>query len=133
MKIRQNLDSTEEVSILTCTSLKVLTILFGPPVCHITILIIMASLIIKSVCHLMSNHHTDSSIIEGIIGLRVKEWILKNTCRETNLICRRIIISIHRLWGHQPFILINRLTSFLLNSHVSPELTTCLNIIIKRL
>ena len=130
IEIRQYLDSTEEVSILTRTCLEVLTILFCPPVCHITILVIMASLIIESMCHLMTDNHTDGTIVKGIISLRVEEWILKDTCRETDFIRRRIIISIHRLRSHQPLVLVYWLTSLLLDSILCPELLAGLHVLI---
>ena len=61
----------------------------------------------------MSDYHADSTIIEGIIRLGVKERILENTCREADLIRRRIIIGVHRLGCHQPQILIDQFTRFL--------------------
>ena len=63
-------------------------------------------------CHLMTDHYADSTIVESIIGIHIKERILKDTRREANLVGSWIIIGIYRLRSHQPLIFIHRLTGF---------------------
>ena len=58
----------------------------------------------------MSDNHTDSSVIESIIGIHIKKRILKDTGGETNFIGSRIVISIHSLRSHSPLVTIYRLT-----------------------
>ena len=60
--------------------------------------------------HFVTDNNSNSTIITSIIRVHVKERILKNSCRETNFVRRRIIISIYSLRGHQPFVLIDRFT-----------------------
>ena len=133
IKVGQNFNCAEEISILSCTCFKVFAIFCCPPVGHVSIFVIMTPLIIKSVCHLMSDNYTNSTIIECIVSFRIKERILKDTSRETNLVRRWIVISINCLWSHQPLVLINRFASFLLDGVLCPELLTILYILIIRL
>ena len=57
----------------------------------------------------MTNHHTDSTVIHRVITFLEEERRLQNTGRETNFVGGRIVIGIHRLRSHQPFITIDGL------------------------
>ena len=91
------------------TLLETNSILGSPPIDQITILIVVTSLIIESMRHLMADYHTDSAIVHRIVGIRIKEWRLKDRGRETDLIRSRIVISVHGLRIHMPTRLIDRL------------------------
>ena len=87
---------------------KLLGIGRSPPIIKITIFIELSPLIIESVSHFMSYNDTDSPVINGIIGIKIKEWRLQNSGRETNFVRARIIISINGLRTHIPLGLIHR-------------------------
>ena len=108
MQTRQNLDLIEKISHHLGSSIKVLLICLRPPIDEVTIFIKLATLIIESMCHLMTNNNTDCAVVEGIISLHIEERILENTGGETDLIAGRIVICIHRLWRHVPFGFVHR-------------------------
>ena len=54
----------------------------------------------------MTNHHTNGTIVEGVVCVHIKEWILQNTCREADLVGGRIIVCVDGLWSHEPFVFI---------------------------
>ncbi len=83
-----------------------------PPVGHIAVLVEEASLIIKSVRHLMSYDNAYSSVIYSIVSIWIEERRLENCCREADLICRRIIICIDSLRSHSPLTLVGRFAEF---------------------
>ena len=85
------------------TLLETNSILGSPPIDQITILII------ESMRHLMADYHADSAIVHRVVGIRIKEWRLKDRSRETDLIRSRIVISVHGLRIHMPTRLIDRL------------------------
>ena len=117
-------NTVEEVSHHRRTSLKVLGIFCRPPIFQVTILIILTTLIIKSMGHFMSDNYTNRSIIEGIIRIHIKERILKYTGRETDLIRRWIVICIYCLRSHIPLVLIDRFTIFADHFVVTPLVGT---------
>src|SRR5690606_36973533 len=87
--------------------LEIFQILFLPPVLQIAIRIIPAALIIKTVGNLVADHCAYAAIIHSSICLVVVKRRLQNPGRENNLVPSRIIVSIDRLRGHKPLILIN--------------------------
>ena len=89
---------------------KTLSVILSPPVLQVTILIVITALVIKSVRHLVSNHHANSAVVNSVVGLRIEERRLQDSCREADLVCRGVIISVNRLRRHQPTSLIDRLT-----------------------
>ena len=47
---------------------------FGcPPVTQIAFLVIVTSLVVKSVSHFVADHDTDSTIVHGIVSFRIEE------------------------------------------------------------
>ena len=90
----------------------------------------MATLVVEAVSHLMTDNHTDGTIVKGIISSRIKERGLKDSCREADLVGGRVIVSIHGLRSHIPLIIVHRLTSLLLNLLGSPE-TVALHHVLK--
>ena len=54
--------------------------IFGrPPVVQVTILVVLTALVVESVSHLVTDNHTDSTVVHGIVGIEVKEGRLQNT------------------------------------------------------
>ena len=80
----------------------------GPPVDHVAVLVELATLVIETVGHLMTDDDSDSTIVEGIVGTHVKERILEYTGGETDLVAGRVIVCVHGLRRHVPFGLIHR-------------------------
>ena len=126
---RQYFNLVEEVYHYFCTFCKAFCIAFCPPVFQVTIFIELTSLVIESVSHFMSDYYTDSSIVTSIICIHIEERILQNSSRETDFVCRRIVVCIDSLRSHQPFILIYRFADtaqhiiqspFSCTTHVSP-------------
>ena len=60
----------------------------------------------------MTDYHTDSTVVHRIISVHIEERSLQNSGRETDFVGCRVIISIHRLRCHQPFVLVNRFACF---------------------
>ena len=46
----------------------------SPPVFQIAVLIVLASLVVKAVRHFMTDYHSDSTIVEGIVRIHVKRF-----------------------------------------------------------
>ena len=107
MHARQNFYSIKGANHALCALLKVLFVLFSPPVAQITFLVKLCALVVKTVRHFVTNHHTDSSIIDSIIAISSEERRLENASRETNLVGCGIIISVDSLRCHSPFIAIH--------------------------
>ena len=101
-----DLNTVKEVHHYLSTFLEFLGIFFRPPVFQISVFVILTSLVIKSMCHFMTDNNSDSTVIHCIISIHIKEWRLQDSCREADLIGCRVVISINGLRSHQPFILI---------------------------
>ena len=61
----------------------------------------------------MADNHTYGSIVISIVGLHIEERRLKDTGREADFIGRRVIVSVHRLRSHVPFVTVDRLVQLL--------------------
>ena len=81
----------------------------------------------------MSNHHTDSTIVECCISLRIEEWILEDTCWEGNLIGCWVIISIDCLWSHVPLVTVHWLSCLVIDMLVVSKLAACHHVLIETL
>ena len=112
MQTGQHFDAIVELTHHLNALCEALSIFVTPPLTQVTFFVVLSTLIVESVCHLMSDNYTDSPIIESIVGLHIEEWWLQNACREANLIGRGVVISIHRLWGHEPFVVVYGLVKF---------------------
>ena len=84
-------------------------VLCRPPVDHVTVLVELTTLIVEAVGHLMTDDNTDSAVVERVIGIHIEERILQDAGRETDLVGRGVIVCVHRLRGHVPFLLVHRL------------------------
>ena len=78
----------------------------------------------------MANHHTDGTIVESLVSLRIEERILQYSCRETNLVGSRVIVCVHGLRSHVPLIAVHRFASLLLDVHLRLPHLRSLNILI---
>ena len=121
MQSRQHLNLVEEVGIEVGALVETFGISGCPPIAHVALVIILATLIVETMRHLVTNDHTDGTIIKGFVGLGIEEWILQNACREANLVGRGVVISVHRLRCHAPLISVYGLSGFLGNLFVVIE------------
>ena len=112
MHTRSYFNTVKEVHHYLGTFLELFSILFRPPLFQVSVFVILTSLIVESMCHLMPDNDSDSTVIHCIIGVHIEKWRLQDSCGEADLIGSRIVISINSLRCHQPFILIYRLTGF---------------------
>ena len=112
------------------TLIELLGIFCCPPVCHIAVFIIVTSLIIKTMCHLVTNDNSNSSVVERIIGIHIEERNLKYSCRETYFVCCRVVVCIHCLRCHEPFIFVYRFARTIVDVPLSPENLAVLYILI---
>ena len=55
---------------------KVFGILFCPPVNHISVFVVVATLVVEAVSHFMTDYYTNSPIVVGIIGMHIEEGAL---------------------------------------------------------
>ena len=82
----QYLDLIEEIGHHFGASIKILLIGLRPPVDKVSIFIKLATLIIESMGHLMTNNYANSAIVERIISLHIEERILENSSREADFV-----------------------------------------------
>ena len=73
VEVGQHLDVAEEVGILLGALVEALRVRLRPPVVHVAVLVVVASLVVEAVEHLVTNDHADGAIVEGVVGLRVEE------------------------------------------------------------
>ena len=132
MHARQNFYSIKGANHALCALLKILFVLFSPPVAQIAFLVKLCALVVKTVRHFVTNHHTYSSIIDGIIAICCEERRLENTSRETNLVGCGIIISVDSLRRHSPFIAIHGFIDLALHFVVVGKGSSALQIFIER-
>ena len=132
VEVRQHLDGREERSVFIGAFVEVVGIRSRPPVGHVTVLVIVTALVVKAVSHLMSYHNADSSVIECVVSCRVKEWHLQYAGRETDFVCRGVVVCIDRLRRHKPLVLVNGLACTVVNIPLRPELAAVLHVLIER-
>ena len=53
--------------------------------------------------HFVTDNHADGAVVGRIVSLNVEERRLQDSCREADLVGRRVVVSIDRLRRHQPF------------------------------
>ena len=97
IEVGKHLDGREEVGILLCPCSEVLAVGLRPPVGHVAVLIIVASLVVEAVSHLMTDDHSDGPIVERVVGCHVEERHLEYTCREANLVGGRVVVGVDGL------------------------------------
>ena len=91
------------------TGLEVLAILIGPPVVELAVAVVLRTLIVEAMADLVADHCADAAVVRRILGLRVEEWGLQNRGREHDDIHAWLVVGVHRLRIHQPFVLVDRL------------------------
>ena len=57
----------------------------------------------------MTDHRANATVIRGVFGIRIEERRLQNGGREHDHVHGRLIVGVHRLRIHQPFVLVNAL------------------------
>ena len=78
VKTGQHLDGIEEVTVELGTLLKAFGISSRPPVMQVAVGIVLTALVVEAVGHLVTNHHTDGTVVEGGVGLRIEERTLQD-------------------------------------------------------
>ena len=91
-------------------------ILVLPPVVQVAVLVVVAALVIEAVGHFVSNHHTDGTIVESVVGIHVEEGFLQDTGGEADLVGGGIVVGVDGLRSHAPFGLVDGLVN--LGDHV---------------
>ena len=76
MKSGQDLYPIEPIDQHFSSLFKIFRILGSPPIFQITVFIVLTPLIVESVCHLMSDDHSDRTIIKSIVSIHIEERIL---------------------------------------------------------
>ena len=71
--------------------------------------------------HLMTDYYTNTTIVERVVSIHVKERRLQNTSWEANLIGSRTIVSIYCLRSHVPLCWVNRLAKLVNLLLISPQ------------
>lgn len=64
----------------------------------------------------MADDYAYRTVVDCVVGIRVEERRLKNGGREANLVGRRVVVGVHGLRAHEPFVLIDRFAD--LREHV---------------
>ena len=57
--------------------------------------------------HLVANHHTDGTVVAGVVGLGIEEGRLEDTRGEADFVGCGVIIGVDGLRGHEPFVAID--------------------------
>src|ERR1700761_910166 len=83
---------------LVGTYFKFISVIPGPPVAQCAITIKLAAFVIKTMCHFVTYNCTDTSVIYGIIGPKIKEWELQYSGRKSNGIICRTVRSVNGWW-----------------------------------
>src|SRR5262245_40394153 len=59
--------------------------------------------------YFVTDDRSDGAVVHGWICIRIEERRLKDCCRKSDLIHRRIVISVYGLRDHTPFCSVDRL------------------------
>ena len=70
----------------------------------------------------MADYNADCTIVECIVLLHIKKWILQDTGRETDLVCCWVVVCVHGLWCHVPLFAVNGLAPLLVDVLFPSEL-----------
>ena len=125
METGQHLDAVVEGTHHLDALLEALAILVAPPAAQVAFLVILGTLVVESVGHLVTDHHTDGAIVEGIVCLHVEEGRLQNAGGEADLVGRRVVIGIHRLRRHVPLVAIDGLVELGANHLLDLPFVAC--------
>ena len=69
----------------------------------------LAALVVEAVGDLVADDPADAAVIDRRIGVGIEEGRLEDGGREDDLVLHRRVISVHRLRGHSPLGLVDRL------------------------
>src|SRR6201998_153782 len=96
-----------------------------PPVVQVTILIILATLVVKTMCHFVAkggaNYRVQQSVIGKFTFVARYNYV---TARYHNFVISRVVICIVSLWFHIPFGTVNRLAIFILMEIEFPKVSS---------
>src|SRR5437867_4099658 len=82
---------------------ELLVIVRRPPHHQVAIRVKARSLIVKAMCHLVTNDGANAAVVERIVSLWIVERRLQNARRENDLVELRIVISIYCRRRHATF------------------------------
>ncbi|SKU72969.1 Uncharacterised protein [Mycobacteroides abscessus subsp. abscessus] len=83
------------------------TVGVGPPVDQVAVAVVLGTLIIEAMADLMSDDGSDPTVVGGVVGIRVEEWGLQNRRGKDDFVHARVVVRIHRLRSHEPFVAID--------------------------
>ena len=84
-------------------------VLGGPPVAQHAVAVGFGALVVEAVADLVADHPADGPIVDRRIAVRIEEGRLQDGRREDDLVVGRVVIGVHRLRGHAPFVLVDRI------------------------
>ena len=122
LEVGQHVDLVEELDTHVGTLLKLGRIGGCPPVGHVAVLVVVTALVVKTMGHLMTNHHTDGSVVEGIVGLGIEIRRLQDAGGETDFVGGGVIVGIDGLRIHEPLVAVDGFASLVFNLEGRPEL-----------
>ena len=65
-------------------------------------------MVVEAVADLVADHPADAAIVHRRVGVRIEEGRLQDRRREDDLVVGRVVIGVHRLRRHAPFVLVDR-------------------------
>ena len=108
----QHLDSVELLDEHLGTLVESGCVGCGPPIVQVAVLVELATLIVETVSHLVTDHNADSTVVHRVVSLRVVEGGLQNRCGEADLVGGGVVVSVHGLGRHKPLLAIDGLAQF---------------------
>src|SRR6218665_3506285 len=95
---------SEFEGVLSHASSTQLTSFFSsPPVFEISVFIVRRTLVVETVGHFVSDHHSDAAVVYRVVGVFVEERELQNARGKNNFIIGWMVIGIDGLGSHAPF------------------------------
>src|SRR5208282_615346 len=89
---------------------KLLAIFGRPPVVQVALRIVLASLVVKTVGQLVSDHQPNSAEVHGIVHVLVKERRLQNAGGKDDFVVGATVVGVDRRRRHAPFLAVERFT-----------------------
>ncbi|VXC06622.1 hypothetical protein BREVUG8_90154 [Brevundimonas sp. G8] len=89
--------------------LEVGLVLRRPPVAQHAVAVGLGALVVEAVADLVADHPADAAIVDRRIAVRIEEGRLQDRRREDDLVVGRVVVGVHRLRGHAPLRLVDRL------------------------
>src|SRR5882762_273984 len=86
-----------------CSLIEVLFVLGSPPIAHVSLGIKFSAFIVETVCHLMADYGAYSTVIRGVVGVRVEKWRLQDAGGKDDFVHLRVVVGIHSGRSHIPF------------------------------